>query len=100
MPFRQITHGFAGRGIAMIHAQQLRRAAAGIHDGQQGLHQRGLAGPIGTQQAETTAGSDSQIDAFQRMDPAVVGLAQTGGFRLRSPLFFLAWLLFGEAYWP
>ncbi len=64
MALGQIAHRLARRRIAMIPAQQLRRAAAGIHDGQQGLHQRGLAGAIGAQQAETAAGPDAQINAF------------------------------------
>src|SRR5690606_1721112 len=66
-------------GPANVDAPQRGRAAARAHDRQQDLDQRRLAGPVGPEQAEAAALRHLEVDAAQRRDPALVGLAEVDG---------------------
>jgi hypothetical protein len=73
----QVADPPAGGRLARRPAEDQGLAAAGPDQAEQDLHGRGLAGPVGPEEAEDLAGLDAQGQVVEG-DPGPVGLAQAG----------------------
>src|SRR3546814_205429 len=73
-----------------LFAEDAYRTRAGIYQRADDAYQGRFASAVGAEQGKKVAGRYAQADAFERLQPAIVGFAQVGD-RERGSLFHGRW---------